>query len=48
MTTPAPDPGNAPPEEWTAELEPEQLELMFEDINAVAVGLPEPQHREGD
>lgn len=49
MTTPLPDPGNAPPEEWSKDFDendPVQLS-MFEDINAVAVTLPEPQ-REGE
>lgn len=45
MTQPLPDPGNSPPEDWSKDFDegdPVQLEI-FEDINARAVSMPEPE-----
>jgi hypothetical protein len=37
-----PDPGNAPPEEWTADLDDDELDTVYADLNDTAVHLPEP------
>ncbi len=39
-TKPAPDPGNAPPEEWSEDLDLEAMTVPAESINAVAMSLP--------
>jgi len=38
----APDPGNSPPEAWTADLDPDALDDAYADLNDTAVHLPEP------
>ena len=36
-----PDPGNSPPEAWTADLDDDELDQAADAVNTIAVDLPE-------
>ncbi len=36
----APDPGNAPPEEWATDLNPDEFDTAADSVNTVAMSLP--------
>lgn len=40
MTTPLPDPGNAPPEEWSEDMTDDEYGAVIEEVNTVAMSLP--------
>lgn len=46
MGQPEPDPGNAPPEQWSEDFDEETRNAVFARVNDVAVTLPEPEGRE--
>ena len=40
VDTPAPDPGNSPPEDWTENLDPAELEQIAERLQREAGDVP--------